>query len=202
MIKIKSVIFFFVLLFVFSCNFISLKNISNDFKWKNKKFAEPFNIKFDYKPILNVQVDTINSLFFYKKDLKKIDTQYNIKNKLIKKLQKRNIKLNLIAKLSLKIDSIFFQGYSETVSVYSNENSEYIGDSQKEFFLFKLSGRIMKKDSCISKIFIEKKHNTEPRESFLLPGVIVDGGIGAKSEKMIENVINEFSYRVYLKLKK
>jgi hypothetical protein len=200
--NIKLLLLFFTIFFIVSCNLLSFKNISNDYRWKKKKFVNSVNLRFIYSPILFKQVGAVNSFFFYKADLKNLDKQYKVESMLIKKFKNRNILLSSEGIITLKIDTVLFRGYSEMVSVYSNDlDNEYLGTSEKQYFMFKLSGCLMKKDSCISKIEVEKKHNTEPRESFLFSGVIVDGGIGAQTNKMIENTINEFSYRAYLKLK-
>jgi len=187
-----------------SCNIISLKNFSNDYRWKNKKLKKNVNLKFDYSPKIIREINEL-SYFFYKKDNENIDREFKIKEILIKKFKKRNILLseNGENEFNLKIDTLLFRNYKEVVSVYSNDsNNEYLGNSDKEYFIFKISGSILKKDSCISKVSVIKKHNTEPRESYLISGAIVDSGSSANSEKMIENTLNEFSYRSYLEIKK
>ena len=192
-----------LLLFISSCNFITFKNISNNYRWKNKKIDKPININFEYSPELYSQVDSTSYFFLYKTNLKNIDKQYKIENLLIKKFKKRNIILNQNEKnnFTLKIDTLIFRGYSEQIDVYSNHlDNDYLGMDNKSFFYFKISGNLMKNDSIISNISAEKKHNTSPRESYLFSGTIVSDGVGANSEKMIENVINEFSYRGYLEL--
>jgi hypothetical protein len=191
-------------IFINSCNIISLKNFSNDYRWKNKKLEKSINLNFEYSPEVIAKIDNTFSYFFYKKDSTNIDKEFKIEKILTKKFKKRNILLknNEENNFKLKIDTLFFQGYREVVSVNSNSSSnEYLGNSEKEYFFFKITGSLMKKDSCIAKIFIEKKHNTEPRESYLISGAIVDSGSNANSEKMIENTINEFSFRSYLMIK-
>jgi hypothetical protein len=203
----KKILEIYFLLFsltflISSCNSLfSLKNISNEYRWKNKKFENPIKINFDYSPEINTQIDTI-SYFFYKKDIKTIDKQFKVENFLVEKFKKRNILLESQKNdISIKIDTLVFIGYYNNVDVESNVDANIIGSSRKEHFYFKISGEITKKKSSFSRIFIEKEHNTEPRESYLFSGTIVDNGSGANAEQMIENAINEFSYRSYLKLK-
>ncbi len=93
-----------------------------------------------------------------------------------------------------------FQEYSESKSVYSNDGLEYLNESEQDFFKFKIVGSIKSK-RLEEEIAVKKEHNTDPRESYTISGIIVKDGINANAIKMIENTINEFSYRVYEKLK-
>jgi hypothetical protein len=61
--------------------------------------------------------------------------------------------------------------------------------------MVEFSQKIISKNSSA-----EYLHNTYPRESHIISGTIAKDGVNAKASKMIENAINDFSYRVYQSL--
>ncbi len=198
--SLRKMIVLLTVYFIISCNAISLNNVSNDFKWKNKKFKNGEQIALSFSPKI---IDSINnsSPFFDKIDVNRIEQEFDIKKTLEVKLKKRNILLKEENLLKLSVDSLLFKSYSEEVSVYSNSETEYMGTSNKDYFVFKIYGKISYNNQKIKEVFAEKEHNTEPRESFIISSVIVHDGINARSDRMIENTINEFSYEAYKVIK-
>ena len=124
------------------------------------------------------------------------DKKYHIKTLLQEKFGNRNIFFSDSSTVKLRIEKLLFREYSEPVTVY-DEDAEYVGESTQDFFIFEISGSLLMKDSVAQQVIIEHHYNNEPRESYVLDGVIVMGGGNASASKMIENSINEFSYRVY-----
>ena len=198
--KLTFLIFSILTFLLISCNAVSIQNTSNDFKWKNKKFDNKFELKLDYKPTIINKIISKEPIFFDLNDSLSLDINYRIKSTLVKKLKKRNIYLTEKDEIILSVDSLVFQEYSESKSVYSNDGLEYLNDSEQDFFKFKIVGFIKSK-RLAEEIVVKKEHNTDPRESYTISGIIVKDGINANAIKMIENTINEFSYRVYEKLK-
>ncbi len=194
--------FAFTLLLISACNLVSTKNISNEFRWKKRKFKEPVSLTLIYEPVVIKKIEK-DALFFYKLDTATLQDHFKIQQKLQATFKKRNMHFAQGASLQLVIDTLLFRGYEEEVSVHTDDEfQEFLELSEKDYFIFKLSGHV-KKDSLISKnIRVVNRHSTEPRESYTFHGVIVKDGIHADSDKMIRNAINEFSYRVYERLKK
>lgn len=191
-----------VSLFVFvsftSCNWVSFRSMRNDFRWKNRKFATPINATLTYSPHFINQV-TSKSVFFKKTGDYSLKRIYKIKKILVEKLEKRNILLNSDSNsMKIRIDTVLFKGYSESVEV-SGVN-ESLGYADRDFFIFKITGSILVKDSIYTKLSTVLKHNTEPRESHFFTGFVAHDGINADSKIMVQNAINEFSYRTYEKL--
>ena len=180
-----------------SCNLFSPKNISNDFRWKNKKFSQPYSVVFQYTPEVQTELPKKREPWFYNAtDSIDTDKKYNIQSLLEKKLGKRNIFFNDSSTVTLRIEKLLFKEYAESIKVY-NDEVEYIGDSTQDFFIFEISGSMIKNDSVFQQVTIKHHYNNEPRESYVFDGVIVMGGGNASASKMIENSISEFSYRVY-----
>ena len=74
-----------------SCNLFSPKNISNDFRWKNKKFSQPYSVVFQYTPEVQTELPKKREPWFYNAtDSIDTDKKYNIQSLLEKKLGKRN----------------------------------------------------------------------------------------------------------------
>ena len=182
------------------CNAVSLQNTSNDHKWKNKKFEEIHYLKLIYNPVVVNKITSQEPVFFNRKDTVRPDLTYQVKRILENKFQKRNIVFIDTGKIILTIDTLIFQEYAESKSVYSNDEVEYLAVSEQDFFKFKIVGTI-KSDTKTETISVTKEHNTDPRESYTIPGVIVKDGINADAKKMIENTINEFSYKTFERLK-
>ncbi|WP_417358403.1 hypothetical protein [Flavobacterium sp.] len=182
---------------VISCNLFSPKNISNDFRWKNKKFDQPYGINLQYIPEVKTELPTSREPWFYNAtDSTDTDKKYRVEELLEKKFRKRNIVYSQSAKVILRIDKLLFKEYAEPVQVYDGD-MEYIADSTQDFFIFEISASLIKNDSLIQHINLQHHYNNEPRESYVFDGVIVMGGGNASASKMIENSISEFSYRVY-----
>lgn len=200
--KIKRLTGFAFMFLLFSaCNIVSTKNISNEFRWKKRKFKEPVSLTLVYKPVVIKKIEK-DALFFYKLDTATLQDHFKIKQKLQATFKKRNMLFVQKAALQLVIDTLLFRGYEEEVAVHTDDEfQEFLELSEKDYFVFKVTGHI-KKDSLSSKsIRVVNRHATEPRESYTFHGVIVKDGIHANSDKMIRNAINEFSYRVYEKIK-
>ncbi|WP_159799181.1 hypothetical protein [Flavobacterium sp. MK4S-17] len=197
---IKLLIFAGIALMASSCNMLSFENLSNDFKWKNKKFKNQVEINFQYQPEVIAKLH--KDVWFYDaEDSIGAEKKYKVKELLEKKLRKRNIVFNTSSEIALRLDTILFEEYSENITVTDADN-EVIGDADKDTFIFRISGRLIKNDSVLFKIRAAHEQINEPRESYTIPGVIVMGAGGAaNADRMIENAINEFSYRVYEKLK-
>jgi len=197
----STIIIFSILSFLLiSCNAVSFQNTSNDFKWKNKKFDEEFDLKLEYNPVVVNKIISKEPVFFNLNDTVNLDVKYKIKSTLEKKFKKRNINFVEKNEITLSIDTLVFQEYVETKSVYSNGEVEYLDVSEQDFFKFEIVGKI-KSNKKTETISARKEHSTDPRESYTISGVIVKDGINANADKMIENTINEFSYRTYEKLK-
>lgn len=182
-----------------SCNFISLKNVSNDFKWKNKKFKEPVAMAMYYQPEVITKIPKERGLFYKEADSVNIDSNYKIKELLLQKFSKRNIIFTDSSAVTLTIDKLVFEETSETFSVDDNDGNHMTSD-YKNFFVFEIYGSL-KKDTVVTPLRIKYEHNTEPRESFLIRGMMVTDGLGASTEMMIQNAINMFTYQTYLKIK-
>ncbi|WP_340199346.1 hypothetical protein [Ascidiimonas sp. W6] len=184
-----------------ACNIVSTKNISNEFRWKKQKFKEPVPLNLVYNPVVIKKVEK-DAMFFYKLDTATLQTHFKIEQKIAETFRKRNMLLVPEAPLELVIDTILFRGYEEEVAVHTDdEYFEFLELSEKDHFVFKISGHL-KKDTLKSKtIRTVNRHATEPRESYTFHGVIVKDGIHANSDKMIQNAINEFSFRVYEEIK-
>lgn len=194
-------IFIFLMLLIYACNSVSLKNVRNDFKWKKKKFKTDFKIQMIYKPIVLNEVKSEQPEFYSLSDTINIDSIYRIEELLYKKLKKRNVVSDKKSIVKISIDTLLFREYTEGVSVYEeSENNEYIGESERDFFRFEIIGYLSDTLNNSQRIFAENWHETYPRQSFTINGVIVKDGITAKADRMIENAINEFTYRVYEKL--
>ncbi len=198
---IKLVRTFIILTLVHSCSMISLQNISNDKKWKKERFSIPLTMKFEYSPRMITSYSPTYSQYFYKVKHEDVEEKFTLKKNLIDKFRKRNIELTHKGKYTLRIDSLLFKEYFDNVAVFGNENSGYIGNFEKNYFVFRVYASLIDKKGNAHSVTVVKTHNTEPRESYLIPGAIVDDGAGAFSDKMIENKINEFSYMVYKKVK-
>jgi hypothetical protein len=51
----KRIIGILILILLFKgCNLLSVSNISNGFKWKNKKFKEDVLVGFSFNPFVNI----------------------------------------------------------------------------------------------------------------------------------------------------
>lgn len=175
---------------------LSLKNVSNDFRWKNKKFKEPYALTLEYTPQIINEIPKIGEPWFYdKKDTIAADVNYRVKELLEKKMGKRNIVFNDSSAVTLKIEKLLFKEYAESVTVNSEDG--VVGESSKDYFIFEISGSLIKDGVVISQVSAEHKYNNEPQESDFIDGVIVMGGGGARADRMIENTINMFTYRVY-----
>lgn len=94
---------------------------------------------------------------------------------------------------SLQIKTIKFK-------TFFNPKSNHIGYGDRDFFIFEISGTIRLKDSICFRTTKLLEHNTEPRESHFFSGHIAHDGINANPQTMVQNAINEFSYRTYVKL--
>ncbi|MBR9845304.1 MAG: hypothetical protein GYB35_03940 [Algicola sp.] len=187
-------------IFFYGCNAVSSENISNHFKWKKHKFDNQYEISLNYEPTIVNSIDTYDPVFYSLEDSINPDINYEILKSLKEKLKFRNIIISNESNVKVVIDTLIFREYSEAFSVYTEyNNNEYIGDSEKDYFEFKITGSILR-DSINVYVESEKKHNTFPRESYTISGVIVKDGIKAKASKMLENTINEFSYRIYKNL--
>jgi hypothetical protein len=191
----------FIAILLFSCNAISTKNWSNSYRWKNQKFDTIQYVNLEYKPVIIYDFKSNEPIFFEETNVR-VDSVYKIEKILLKKLKKRNITSVDSEGLNISIDSLIFKEYQESTSVYTNLGLEYIQESEVDHFYFKIYGYI---NNCNGeKIEVEASinHNITPRESYTIPGWIVYDGINAKPSRMIENTINEFSFRAYQILKK
>jgi len=190
-----------VLILYSSCNLLSIRNISNDFKWKNKKFDKDVGMAILYQPEVTVILPkTKEPLFFTIEDSANIDTNYKIKEILLKKFAKRNLIPDENSPIKLTVEKLKFEEYSESISVDDNSGN-FMGMDYKDFFIFEIDG-ILTKDTIVRKVSIKFQHTTEPRESYVFSGVMVYDGIGASTTRMLENAINLFTYRTYEELEK
>lgn len=182
-----------------SCNLLSVRNVSNDFKWRNKKFDSPIGMEFLYQPEI-VFNQSKNPLFYTVTDSSAIDSIYNIKKLLLKKFAKRNLIQHEKNTIKLTVEKLKFEEYSESISVNDNEGN-FINMDYKIFFIFEIEGTIVK-DTSVRNVSVRFQHTVEPRESFLIPGHIVNDGIGASTERMLENAVNQFTYRAFEEIKR
>ncbi|MES2484387.1 MAG: hypothetical protein V4581_00340 [Bacteroidota bacterium] len=179
---------------------LSTKNLSNDYRWKNKKFDSPVTINFLYEPQITIDIPKKDTPYFYNaSDTINADKNYYVEELLIAKLDKRNIVLGNEGTIILKLEKLLFKEKSEDVSVIDN-NGNYLDQSSKDKFTFEIYGSLVRNDSVIAQLVTIYQHSNEPRESYIIPGQIVMGGGAARADSMIENAINEFSFRVYEKL--
>ncbi len=184
----------------YSCNLLSVSNLSNDFLWKNKKFKIPIGLNIDYKPdiVIAIKNNEYQPIFYNINDTLNADNNYRVNEVLINKLKNRNIVSDGSSNVKLIIQKLLFEEYAESTTVYGHE-SGYLGESTIDNFVFEISGILVYKNDTIS-VNTKHIHKSEPSESILISGWIVWDGRGAKPKKMIENTINTFSYSVYQKL--
>lgn len=192
---------FTLLILCSSCHLLSIRNVSNDFKWKNKKFDKEVGMSILYQPEITVILPkTKDPLFFTIEDSANIDTNYKIKEILLKKFAKRNLILDENSPIKLTVEKLKFEEYSESISVDDNSGN-FMGMDYKDFFIFEIDG-ILTKDTLVRKLSIRFQHTIEPRESYVFSGVMVYDGIGASTTRMLENAINLFTFRTYEELEK
>ena len=91
--KLTFLIFSILTFLLISCNAVSIQNTSNDFKWKNKKFDNKFELKLDYKPTIINKIISKEPIFFDLNDSLSLDIKYRIKSTLVKKLKKRLLRI-------------------------------------------------------------------------------------------------------------
>lgn len=185
---------------LYSCNLLSLSNLSNDFLWKNEKFKKTIDLNIDYNPniVIAIKNNTYQPIFYNINDTLNADNNYRVREILINKLKKRNIISNDSSNVKLIIEKLLFEEYAESTTVYGHE-SGYLGESSIDNFVFEISGILVHKNDTIP-VNMKHVHKSEPSESILISGLIVWDGRGAKPKKMIENTINTFSYAVYKEL--
>lgn len=192
---------FILLILCSSCHLLSIRNVSNDFKWKNKKFDKEVGVAFVYQPEVTViHPKTKEPLFFTVDDSANIDTNYKIKEVLLKKFAKRNLIPDENSPIKLTVEKLKFEEYSESISVDDNSGN-FMGMDYKDFFIFEIDG-ILTKDTLVRNVSIRFQHTIEPRESYVFSGVMVYDGIGASTTRMLENAINLFTFRTYEELEK
>lgn len=197
----KILIVSIVTVLFYSCNLLSVRNVSNDFKWKNKKFDKEVGMALLYQPKVTVIIpQTKDPLFLTRADSTNIDTNYKIKELLVKKFAKRNILPDSNSMIKLTVEKLKFEEYSESISVQDNDG-DFMGMDDKDFFIFEIEGTLTK-DTLTRSVSVRFQHTIEPRESFILPGMMVHDGIGASTNRMLENAINLFTYRTYEELAK
>lgn len=178
-----------------------MRNISNDFKWKNKKFDKEVGMVIIYKPEVTVVLPkTKDPLFFNVEDSTNIDTNYKIKELLLKKFAKRNLIPNDNSPIKLTVEKLKFEEYSKAISV-SDNSGNFMGMDYTDYFIFEIKG-ILTKDTLVRNVSVQFQHTIEPRESFIIPGHIVNDGIGASTERMLENAVNLFTFRTYEEIEK
>lgn len=184
-----------------SCHLLSMRNVSNDFKWKNKKFDKEVRMSILYQPEVTVILPkTKDPLFFTVEDSANIDTNYKIKEVLLKKFAKRNLIPDENSPIKLTVEKLKFEEYSESISIDDNSGN-FMGMDYKDFFIFEIDG-ILTKDTLVRKVSVRFQHTIEPRESYVFSGVMVYDGIGASTTRMLENAINLFTFRTYEELEK
>jgi len=187
-------VLFVVCLVLTSC--FSAKNVSNDFMWKNKKFKETYPVRLEYSPEVTTDITHTHGPWFYNlNDTVDAAKNYKVRELLESKMGKRNMVFKDSSAITLRIDKLLFKEYDESVTV--NNESGSIGDSYKDYFIFEISGSLLKNDSVLAKVNVLHEYNNEPQESSLISGMIVIGGKNARADKMIENSMSLFSYRVY-----
>lgn len=139
----------FVLTILQSYNAFSIENISNDFKWKTKKFESTRFSKLDYAPKIMNSISSSDPVFFNLSDSVATAKKYAIKNLLKLKLMKRNIVYNSSEQTTLVIDSLTFKEYTASISVssaYDGCDLEHIESSEIDYLEFKTHGRIQSKN--------------------------------------------------------
>ena len=184
-----------------SCHLLSMRNVSNDFKWKNKKFDKEVRMSILYQPEVTVILPkTKDPLFFTVEDSANINTNYKIKEVLLKKFAKRNLIPDYNSPIKLTVEKLKFEEYSESISIDDNSGN-FMGMDYKDFFIFEIDG-ILTRDTLVRKVSIRFQHTIEPRESYVFSGVMVYDGIGASTTRMLENAINLFTFRTYEELEK
>ena len=134
-----------------------------------------------------------------KQEKPRIDEKYHIQQWLINKFTKRNIGFNDTALYEMSIDSIKFKAFDEEVSVLMTDCPNET--AHEEYFRFYLYGSLKQDEETLFTVSDSIYHNTNPRESILLPCTMAEDGIAAEPKIMIENTIHKFSYLFYKKLK-
>jgi hypothetical protein len=193
----KNIVFIISLLTLTSCNLLHFHNVKNDFKWKNKKLSKKQEVILMFDPIVVKEFDSSSTFTYFFKDSDKIgETEKNLK----KKLTKRNFKLVELDKNKfIIIDSIIFSDKAEMIEVLYNDPSEGImGNYEKNEIKIKVIGRLNFNDSIKSRITSEYQFSSEPREGFIIKGTVAYTNAGVNLDKVMVNIINEFSYKCYL----
>jgi hypothetical protein len=174
---------------------LNLHNVKNDFKWKNKKLSQPLEIQLIFNPIVEKDYDSTSVLAYY---FKKDDRIADIESSLNKKLSNRNFKLTATpSKTSLRIDSLQFADKVEMVSVSSNDGTEVLGDYEQNLITLKITGILNLKDSIRTRISTQYTFVDEPRESYVVKGSIAYSNSWVSIEKVMNNIINAYSYKCY-----
>lgn len=184
--------------FLISCNVINLHNVKNDFRWKNKKLSKHLKIHLAFNPIVIKDFDSTSSLVYYFKDSNKIT---DIKTALKKKLSRRNFIITPYeSQNTITIDTILFLDKAEMVQVLSNDANDVLGDYEKNDIKLKIVGYLNISDSIMARITSEYRYTDEPRESYLIEGSIAYTNAWINLDKVINNIVNEFSYKCYKKI--
>ncbi|WP_204347088.1 hypothetical protein [Psychroserpens algicola] len=193
----KNIALIILLLILTSCNLLHFHNVKNDFKWKNKKLPEKQEIKFMFNPIVVKEFDSSSTLKYFFEDSNKIE---EAEKTLRKKLTKRNFELvELDKSKSIVIDSIIFSDETEMIQVLYNDPSEGImGYFEKNEIKIKVIGHLYLSDNIKSRILSEYQFSQEPREGYIIKGTVAYTNAGINLDKIINNIMNEFSYRCYL----
>lgn len=187
------------ILFFGSCNLLHFHNVTNDFKWKNKKLAKSLEVNLLFHPMVIKDFDSSSTFKYFFEDSNKIA---EIEKILKKKLAKRNFSIvHLNESNSIIVDSLIFSDSAEIVSVLHNDPSKGVfGDFEKNDIKIKVIGRMTIKDSIKSKITSEYQFTSEPREGFVFKETVAYTNAGVNLDKVMSNVLNEFSYRCYEKI--
>ena len=192
----KSCFLIFILsIILLSCNAVSVHNFSNDRRWKKKKFKKKNYVNLNYQPIL---LDSINPEgWFLAGDFAYIVKPQKLKPILISKLKKRNIFVSDTAKTTIEINTLIANEFISYESVYGGEcGSEYLGDHESYEVELAIIGEL-KKDGIKKTIASNYKFTSEPRESYIFNEFIAYDNPNVNLDKVLNNMINEFSVEVY-----
>lgn len=191
----RKIIPVFILFFLVSCNLLSIQNIDNEFRWKNRKFEKPIEANLVFTPHLVKNYGEESN--FLEEYFEKSNRIRELENSLKNKLSRRNFKISKEdAKVKIQVDSLIFTEFVDDVNVYSYDEREYIGMGDEYEVKLKVIGTIVK-DNISMRIETTSKFKSEPREGFLVKGFIANDNIATNMERVVSNFLNKFSYHCY-----
>jgi len=178
-----------------SCNLLNTHNIKNDYRWKNKKFAESTDVQLLFDPVIYKAYDSTSTLHYFLEEPNKLmDTEKTLKEK----LSKRNFTVVPdYQPVILRIDTLAFIDKAEMMSVLSNDGSEILGNYEKNDITIKVIGTLTIHDSTRTTLESQYHYTDEPREGYIIKGTIAYSNAAINLDKVMNNILNEFSYKCY-----